>query len=142
MRYASRTPKVKLPLVVSTSPPPRVRAKSPEGVPAMICSKAIGLSPGVPRERHLQDRRGDPVVQEAPQGSPLDQEVLLRGRPLVVDVVGAAQVGQGSGVVDRHPLGGDLLPDASGVERVPAPGVVPLEPMADGLVEEHAASGR
>ena len=98
----------------------------------------VGLAAAVPGRCHPHQPGVHPVLHVADKATVLDQHVALGRRPFVVDGQRTPMVGQRTVVDDRHPRGGDHLPHHTGVERRLFAVEVALQPVTNGLVQQHA----
>ena len=101
---------------------------------ALAAAVAGGLDAHQPRVHRILDVGLEDAV--------LDEHVALRGVALVVDVERAAPVGDGAVVEHGHALGRDTLADAPGKGARALAVEVAFQPVADGLVQQHAGPAR
>ena len=102
----------------------------------------IALSSAASGGGSLHDLRREPVDHEALEDPLLDENFLLGDVPLVVDVEGAALVGEGGAVDDGAELRGDPLAGLAGVEGGPFMDKVCFQSVPDRFMQEHAAPAR
>ena len=109
---------------------------------ARLRREAKRLPPPAAGRFDAHQARVEPVLHVAAQHAVFDEHLVLAGNALVVDVEAAALFAQVAVVVDRDQFARDAFADAPAVERRAAPVEIAFEPVADGLVQQHAAAAR
>jgi len=102
----------------------------------------VAFTPAVAGGRHAHQARIQRVLDVALQDAVFDQHVALRSVAFVVDVQRAAAIRDGAVVEHGHALGRDAFTDLAAKSTGALAVEVTFEPVADGLVQQHAGPAR